>query len=200
MNWGGLLVTFRTAVNPSLDAAGKTSLFCTLRQMTRSPPYPERATSAASQSDGHVETPNTTTWPLTLARVTRRKAVSARGRATGVLRGVKNMGETYTSSGICHGLGNHWLSARCGKSKAQKVFPAALRCAVHASHKPWVTILGHPSNASVRPMDGLFGASHLTARISSGPPSGCSSPFHGVVTAARNAPVAQPQAQDIVSS
>jgi hypothetical protein len=31
---------------------------------------------------------------------------------------------------------------------------ASLRCAVHASRKPWVTIRGHPSNACVRPLRG----------------------------------------------
>jgi hypothetical protein len=33
--WMGSLVTFRTTVNPSLETAGKTSVFCTLRRMTR---------------------------------------------------------------------------------------------------------------------------------------------------------------------
>jgi hypothetical protein len=34
--------------------------------------------------------------------------------------------------------------------------------------------------------DGLFGASRLTPRVRSGPPSGRSSPLHDVVTAVRN--------------
>jgi hypothetical protein len=39
-------------------------------------------------------------------------------------------------------------------AKAQKVLLAALRCAFRAPRKPRVTVLGHPSNACVRPMEG----------------------------------------------
>jgi hypothetical protein len=56
---------------------------------------------------------------------------------------------THATSGVCHGLANHRPSARRGIAKAQKVFPAALRCAVSASRKPGVSFPGHPSNACV---------------------------------------------------
>jgi hypothetical protein len=105
------------------------------------------------------------------------------------LAGRKKQGETYTSSGICHdgkspafGAAQGELhatnadtgmcrldrsEARCRSvaAKAQKVFLEALRCAVRASRKPWVTIelrypaslkprvavRGHPRNACVTP-------------------------------------------------
>ena len=56
------------------------------------------------------------------------------------------------------GMANHRLSVRRRKAKAQKGLP----------------------------MDGLFGASHLTPRYARGRPYGRSPPLHGVVTAARD--------------
>jgi len=56
------------------------------------------------------------------------------------------------------GLDRSEAGAEASRAKAQKVFAAALRCAVPASHKPWVTVPGHPSNTCVRPMDGFTGA------------------------------------------
>jgi hypothetical protein len=49
-------------------------------------------------------------------------------------------------------------------AKARKVLLAALCCAVPAPRKRWVTILGHPSNACLRPMDGFTAAPNMTSR------------------------------------
>lgn len=40
-------------------------------------------------------------------------------------RGVKNMGSSHATSGVCQGQANHWLSARRRIAKAQKVLPEA---------------------------------------------------------------------------
>ena len=58
--------------------------------------------------------------------------------------------------------------ARCRSvaAKAQKVLPGALRCAVPAPHKPWVTFPGDPSNACVRPTDGFTAIRKMTYRAS----------------------------------
>jgi hypothetical protein len=79
-----------------------------------------------------------------------------------VSRGVKNTGSSYATSGVWHGSANAGLSARCRIAIAQKVFPAALRCAVHAPRKPWVIVLANPSNACVRPKDGFTPSREMT--------------------------------------
>jgi hypothetical protein len=80
-----------------------------------------------------------------------------------MVRGVQTRGEAHAPSGFAKD-GEHWLSVRRRKAKAQKSLPFALRCAVHAPRKPWVAVLGHPSNACVRPRDGLTAARNMTSR------------------------------------
>ena len=73
------------------------------------------------------------------------------------------------------GLGRSEAGAEASRAKAQKVFLAALRCAFRASRKPRVTVHGHPSNACVRPMDGLTPARSVISRVSHRP-TGCIAP------------------------
>jgi hypothetical protein len=78
-----------------------------------------------------------------------------------VFRGVKNTGSSHATSGVAMDVGPRLAAMQ--ESIASQVFPAALRCAIHAPRKPWVTILGHPSNACVRPMDGFTAARETNA-------------------------------------
>jgi hypothetical protein len=52
-------------------------------------------------------------------------------------------GSSHATSGVCHGLANHRLSARCTIARAQKVSPGALRCASMLRASP-----GCPSSAT----------------------------------------------------
>ena len=77
---------------------------------------------------------------------------------------------------ICHGSrdsecrlpsAEHGTQSPVTEREKQEDFPAALRCAFRAPRKPWVTILGHPSNACVRPTDGFTAVRKSPERSSS---------------------------------